>query len=460
MSTLSLAFSTVNVQDVVMGSMVFLMQTGFTALEIGATRPHHAKNIATKNLICVCLATLVWWLFGFAFAFGVPLSNEFIGRYNFALASGGSTAFTSNNPLRPNSPWFAWFFQWAFALVANTVAISAVAERCTFLGYFVFTALFTFFIYPVVVAAVFSSGGWLRFIGESQLVPFYDFAGAAVVHLTGGFAGLMGVLILGPRIGRFSENGRANPILGQNSLLYMLGTAILWFGWYGYTAGQVGFLSSATQAGGTPGGLAAAFVGSAIGRVAVTTTIAAASCGLTTMMFSYLLTQTIDVHSLCKGIIGGLVAISATANGVWPWGAFCIGILTGLILTGSMQMLLVTRVDDPLDIFSVHGMCGIWGVLMGAFFPDPTLGGGVGLFFNRGQGGKQLGAQIIGLIFICAWSGILSFLLFFGLDKTLGLRLAPEDELGTADEDEAASKPARNTGSDEEGETAAEEEQV
>jgi Amt family ammonium transporter len=441
--------------------LVFFMQAGFAALEAGSVRAKNTKNILLKNVIDACAGALMWWALGFPFAFGNRFdgSNGWIGANNFFLAQYDQQATTPGNtyPIAMRnysytdetlSGFAFWLFQWAFAATAATIVSGAVAERCRFVAYLIYTAVITMWIYPVVVHWVWSSEGWLSaffvqpntFDDTGNLIRgtctgvcnrlrngVIDFAGSGVVHMTGGTAALFAAWILGPRIGRFDSTGAVQNIPAHSLPLATLGVFILWFGWYGFNCGStLGIIGGLQET---------------AAKVAVVTTLAAGAGGVTSLALSRAIEGHIDLAPSLNGILGGLVASCAGCATVEPFAGMVIGIVAGIIYVGSSKMLKAMRIDDPLDASPVHFFCGIWGLWacgllstytnVSAVYGDTTVqlttGGGYwGGFY--GGGGTLLGVNIISTLAIAAWVGINSCIMF-GLLKVTGLfRVSEEDE--------------------------------
>ena len=323
-----------------------------------------------------------------------------------------------------SSNYFAfWMFQWAFAATAATIVSGAVAERCKFVAYLVYTTCLTAFIYPVVVHWAWSSEGWLSaWTGDDapylKANGLIDFAGSGVVHMTGGAAALVGAVFLGPRTGRFTPTGAVVDMPGHSTVLAALGTFILWFGWYGFNPVST---------------LAFEYMGDAA-RVAVTTTLSAAAGGCTTLAIHVALKNPPDVFPALNGILAGLVSITAPCPVVEPWAAAFIGFVGGFVYYGSSSLLKKLQIDDPLDASPVHFFCGIWGVLSVGLFAEKEYVGSVyaqdpdayGAFM--GGGGKQLGNQIIGVLAITGWVCSTCALVFGTLKALKMLRVSAEDE--------------------------------
>lgn len=420
------------------GALVMFMHAGFAMLETGSCRAKNASNVLMKNLINVCVGTLGWWIFGYAFAYGTGIAddddddgNGFIGHSGF-FSSG---FFKSNNegqinplPDGANAP-LSWFFQWAFCTAAATIVSGGVAERVKSPTFGVFAFCMTSFIYPPVVAWTWGYG-WLSTLFD---VGYMDFAGSGIVHLTGGVAALMGTIVLRPRKGRFEPLTR-DEFVPHNLPLVVLGTFSLWFGWYGFNPGSTLGMDD------TVGYLAA--------HVAMNTTLSAAMGGITVFIVKYFLNgRYYDVGGLCNGILGGLVSITAGCSNMDAGFAVLTGFIGAFVYAGSSQLLVMMKIDDPVDASPVHGACGIWGVLAAALF---DWGKSVnhfngwnnfGCVVDEDNGGcmdgawaKALGANVILVVMVILWSGGLSGIAFFVLNALKVLRITEETELTGLDE--------------------------
>ena len=275
------------------GALVMFMQVGFAALETGAVRAKNAQHVLMKNLTDVCIGTMSWWSVGWMMAYGADSpdpSTNFAGNKQYfhndfyEIDSNGKHTPTGNNAL-------SWFFQWAFSMATATIVSGGVAERINFPCYVTYCACMTAFIYPVVVYWTWSGNGWL-YGGEDAItdVGYYDFAGSGIVHATGGVGALVSATILGPRKGRWTEP--EEDFAPHNIPLCVLGTFFLWFGWYGFNCGSTLGLSSTAQ-----GQLAA--------HVAMNTTIAAATGGITVLVLRFIILRKYDVGGMCNGVLGG-----------------------------------------------------------------------------------------------------------------------------------------------------------
>jgi len=376
---------------IVAAILVMFMQPGFALVEAGFTRAKNAGNIIMKNFMDFAVGSLMYWAVGFGLAYGGVSLGGFLAYGDFFMS----------NPERS----LEWFFQVVFAATAATIVSGAMAERTKFSAYLLYTPFITGFIYPIVTHWVWSGQGWLGNLG------YLDFAGSGVVHLVGGAAALAGVIVIGPRLGKYDENGKPLPIPGHSLTLGALGVFILWFGWYGFNAGST---------------LAA--VGADVATVAVTTTLAAAAGGLAAMIagWTYPVYGKPDVGLTLNGALAGLVGITAGTADVGNLGAVLIGLVAGVIVVISIVGLERIGIDDPVGAISVHGVVGVWGVLAVGLFAQNG-----GLFY--GGGFSQLGAQALGALTIAAWAFGTSSIVFRLLDRWWGIRVTPAEELAGLD---------------------------
>jgi len=420
------------------GALVFFMQAGFGMLEAGSVRTKNTRNILLKNLLDACVGALIWWAWGFATAYETGTGgNTFIGSTKDAKGF-FAEGWAGKNEHATGYTFAAWFFQYVFAAAAATIVSGAVAERAQLLAYLIYTTVITGLIYPVVVHWVWDGNGWASCFNsntDSAKGPLLggqvDFAGSGVVHMTGGVSALVAAAVIGPRSGRFEGGGRVGkpvPIKGHSSVLQVLGTFILWLGWYGFNPGST--------LGITPAGYA-----QAAARVVVTTTLSAAAGGITVCLLEKMLgSKTWDVGAVCNGILGGLVSITAGCSVTYPWAAAIIGVLGGFVYFGSSKMVLkIMKVDDPLDAFAVHGACGFWGCIATALFSAPAFAyygelagtdcnsdcAGVGLFYGCGC---LMGVTLAALFAEIVWVGGMTFLMFFILKMAGILRVSQEVE--------------------------------
>lgn len=374
--------------------MVFFMQAGFAMVETGFTRAKNAVNILMKNLMDFSVGTVAFFLVGFGLMFGK--SNGLFGTTLFAM-----------NGVEDGAAWEWTFllFQTVFAATAATIVSGAMAERTKFVSYLVYSAAISIFIYPIFGSwawgGLLAGGGWL----ENLETPFLDFAGSTVVHSVGGWLALAGAIVLGPRIGKYTPDGRPKAIMGHNIPLAALGVFILWFAWFGFNAG------STTAAGGE------------IGFIAVTTNISAAVAAITALGTAWIMFKKAEASMALNGALAGLVAITAGCDGVSPLGALAIGAIAGVLVVLAVVFIdRVLHIDDPVGAVSVHGVCGLWGTIAVGLFNTST-----GCLY--GKGFAQLGTQLIGAGVAFAWAFGIGLVLFFIIKKTIGLRVSKEEEL-------------------------------
>ena len=376
--------------------LVIFMNAGFGMLETGFCRQKNAVNILSKNLIVFALATLAYWAFGFSLMYGTG-STGIIGSGGWFLSSTDPATY-GLDPFPAGLPIAVSFlFQVAFAATAATIVSGAVAERVHFVAFLLFSIFLTAFSYPITGHWVWA-GGWLAEAG------FSDFAGSTVVHSVGGWAALVGAVFLGPRIGKYREDGQPAALPGHNMSLAMLGCLILWIGWFGFNPGSE---------------LAAS---EAVPYIAVTTNLAAAAGGVAATVTSWISSGKPDLSMIINGILAGLVGITAGCAGVSYLGAVIIGLVAGVLVVFSVFFFDNIKVDDPVGATSVHLVCGIWGTLAVGLFDQST-----GLFYGGGVG--QLGSQILGIVAIGAFTVIASAIFWGILKATVGIRVSEEDEL-------------------------------
>ncbi len=384
--------------------LVFFMQPGFAMVEAGLTRAKNACNILAKNLLDFCIASIIFFLVGYGFMFGD--GNSFIGLTGFAL-----------NGLAPTHlpVWAIWMFQAVFCGTAATIISGAMAERTKFTSYLLATLLMTGIVYPIIGHWTWG-GGWLSKMG------FFDFAGSTIVHGTGGWAALMGTLFLGPRIGRFSPEGKSKVLAGHSIPLAMLGVFILWFGWFGFNPG------SQLAASGTDNA-------NAIALITINTNLAAAAGALAAMATVWAMFGKPDVSMTMNGALAGLVAITAPCAVVSPSASIVIGALGGGLVVMGVTLLDKLHIDDPVGAIPVHAFNGMWGTIAVGIWGQKALGlANDGLL--HGGGFTQLGIQILGTV-SCALFSMICMAIVFGLIKAIfGLRVSREEEIRGLDIEE------------------------
>ena len=383
--------------------LVFLMQAGFAMVEAGFTRQKNSANIVMKNLMDFGISSLAYWAIGFALMFGV--GNALFGTSGWFLG-GGEGTFDSLSWATP--PLTAkWLFQVVFAGTTATIVSGAMAERTKFPAYLIYSALISGIIYPV-------SGHWIWGGGWLASREFLDFAGSTVVHSVGGWAALMGALILGPRLGKYGKDGRPRAMPGHSMPLAILGVFLLWFGWFGFNPGST---MAATAS---------------IADIAVTTNLAAAAGAITAMFVIWIKGKKPDVGMTANGALAGLVGITAGCAFVENWAAVVIGAAAGLVVVFSVLFFDRIKIDDPVGAISVHGTCGVLGTLAVGLFASPRLVdaagiGREGLFYGGGL--AQLGVQALGVVAVAAWALGASALVFAAIKATVGLRVTAEEEI-------------------------------
>jgi Amt family ammonium transporter len=396
----------------VAGALVFFMHAGFSLVEAGLTRTKNTANILMKNAMTITIGILIYWAVGWAVMYGSSFAGLF-GTDQFFLKGAD------------NALWNSWFFQMVFAATGATIVSGAMAERTKFKAYLLFTVVMVAIIYPVYGHWVWS-GADLALLsgGDSFLVKwlgaaFHDFAGSGVVHSIGGYAALAGVIVLGPRLGKFKD-GKAQAIPGHNLTMAFLGTFILMLGWVGFNGGS-------TLDGNDP----------YINLVVVNTFLAAAAGAVTAMLITWKKTGKPDPSLTANGILAGLVSITAPAGSVENWAAIVIGIIGGIIMiAGVFFNENRLKVDDPVGAIPVHGYCGSWGLLSVGIF-SVGIGNGIladaayaagapGLIYG---GFSQLLIQIAGILIAFVWAFGVSYIAFKILDALVGLRVSEKEEV-------------------------------
>jgi len=371
--------------------LVFIMHAGFSLVESGFTRAKNAANIIMKNLMTLCLGFVVYFAVGFAIMYGSQVAGLF-GTDGFFL-----TGFSEYEPLGGIIA-IDFLFQGMFAATAATIVSGAMAERMKLSAYLVTVAVMTSLIYPVVGAWKWG-GGWLDQLG------FLDFAGSTLVHMVGGVAALVGVAMLGPRLGKYAPDGTPRVIPGHSMPLGILGVLLLFFGWFGFNGGSV-----------------LALDGPAIAAVLLTTALAGAAGGVGAAFYTRLRYGKFDVGMTGNGILAGLVGITAGADVVSDFGALAVGLIAGVLVAVAVPFLDRRKLDDPVGAIAVHGVCGVLGTLWVGLAHTSD-----GLFY--GGGARLLGVQAVGVLAAAAYVALASFILFSILKATIGLRVSEEEEI-------------------------------
>lgn len=392
-------------------TLVIFMQAGFGLVEAGFVRSKNVVNILMKNTLDVSFGSLAYWAVGWGLAYGVSdSSTDFFGWGNFFLSD--------------FEDYPSFFFQFAFAATAATIVSGAVAERTKFGAYIVYSIVITAVIYPIASHWVWDGGGWLSAFREDPIsgIGMIDFAGSTVVHSVGGWAALMGAIVVGARSGKYGPNGEVYAIPGHNVAIGFLGVIILWVGWYGFNPGSTLGLT---------GGLAADAA-----RVAVTTTLAAGAGGTAATLVSWMRTGKPDLSLALNGILGGLVGITAGTATVEPWAAVVIGLVAGVIIVFGVALLDALRIDDPVGAVPVHLMNGVWGTLAVGLFSSEELVStvygvdGLGGILTGG-GADILMVNALGVVAVGAWTVVTTGILFLVIKMTIGMRVsAAEEETG------------------------------
>ena len=392
--------TTNNVWMMICTALVFFMHLGFAFLEIGLTRQKNTINILFKNIFIITVGLLLYAFMGF----NLMYPGEFNGYVGFA-------GFGLSSPLTPEGAldlaynegytyWTDFLFQGMFAATAATIVSGAVAERMKIGPFMIFTILYVGIIYPI-------AGSWKWGGGFLDGLGFYDFAGSTLVHSVGGWAALVAVWLLGPRIGKFSEEGKTLAIMGHNIPLATAGVLILWLGWFGFNGGSV--LSADPEL---------------TSLVLVTTCLAAAAGGVVAAIVSNIMFKNLDLTMFLNGILGGLVGITAGADVMTPTSAIIIGAIAGALIVFAVGFIDKLKLDDPVGAIAVHLICGIWGTLA------------VGIFSTNPE--HTIGAQAIGVLSYAVFCVLSSFVIIYVLKAVMGIRVSEKEELQGLDRHEHA----------------------
>lgn len=375
--------------------LVLFMQAGFSMVEVGLNSAKNTVNILAKNVMDLSVGVILFLFVGFALMYpGEWLVEGYLGE---------PASFVSrDNPDTPGdySSSADFLFQVAFAATAATIVSGAVAGRMKFGAYLVYSALLTGLIYPI-------SGSWKWGGGFLDAMGFQDFAGSVVVHAVGGFAGLAGAIVLGPRLGRFTSDGKSVPLPGHNIAFAALGVFILWIGWYGFNPGSQLTYAGASNAEATT-------------YIALTTTLAASAGAVAALLTAWALFSKPDLTMALNGVLGGLVAITANCDRVAQWESLVIGAAGGALVVLGILMLDKLKIDDPVGAWPVHGLCGVWGGIATGIFGDlpdgiETVGGFIFV-------------QSIATLVICAWAFFTMLGVFLALKAVGFLRVSAEEE--------------------------------
>lgn len=407
------------------GALVFIMHAGFAMLCAGAIRRKNAMNILLQTMLDACCSAIAFYLVGFGFAYGEgDKPNAFIGNALFGLDR-YSSSFTGVADGR----WTDFFYQWAFAATAATIPAGCVAERLNFNAYLGYSSFISAWVYPVVTHWVWCRQGWLTynlpgptgrtsFLFDSGMI---DFAGSAVVHMVGGLAGMMGCILVGPRLGRFNVNGVPTDMPGHSTVLVVLGTMLLWFGWYGFNPGSsliIDNVSSATVA----------------SRAAVMTTLSGSAGGIASLVITKIRHRYWDLLSVCNGTLVGFVAVTAGAHVLEPWAAIACGIIGACVFELVAYLFLYKlKIDDPLSAAPMHAFGGATGVLFVGFLAKKEYiqeaygrSDNYGLFY--GGGGRLLACQLVGVAVIAGWTCVNMGIFFYIFKMFNSLRIPYHEE--------------------------------
>ena len=386
-----------NLTTMIAAFLVFFMQAGFAFLGAGLIRSKNTTNYMTKSFMDFAIASLSFWAFGFAIMMGTSAAGV-LGTSNFFLADGADDW----------QVYVDWIFQMVFAGTAATIVAGAVAERTKTQAYLAYSFMIGAIIYPLYGHWVWGDGGWLGALDKIDLPGAADYAGSGVVHAVGGFIALAGAAVVGPRIGKYNADGTSNVISGHNTTYVIIGTFILFFGWFGFNIGG----------------------SDSIGLNAVNTLLAGATGSVVALYIQMMRTGKADTLMACNGALAGLVGITAGAAYVEPWSAVVIGAVAAPIMMGSVVFLdRVLKIDDPISAVSVHGTAGLWGLLAVGIFASGN-NGVEGLV--KGEG-LQIVSQLISMGVVLAWGLVTGFAMFLILKTTMGVRATPEEELAGMD---------------------------
>ena len=382
-----------------MGVLVMFMACGFSMLEAGMVRAKNTSEILTKNVALYSIACIMYLLIGYNIMYIdagniLPSIGWLIGEENTAAQI---VAGTAGGVATDHSERSDYFFQVVFVATAMSIVSGAVAERMKLWSFLIFAVVMTGVIYPVQGMWTWG-GGWLSTVGYS------DFAGSGIVHLCGAAAALAGVILLGPRKGKYGANGQVNAIPGCNMPLATLGMFILWFGWFGFNGGSELKISNVDEA-------------NAVAQVFVNTNIAACGGLVAALILARAWFGKADLTMALNGALAGLVAITADPLSASAFWSMIIGAVGGLIVVASIVLMDKVKIDDPVGAISVHGVCGIWGV--------------IAVVFNNAD--ATIGGQLIGILGIFAWVFIASLIIWLILKATMGIRVSEEDEMSGVD---------------------------
>jgi Amt family ammonium transporter len=395
------------------GMLVFFMNLGFAMVESGLARSKNCVNILAKNFIVFGCSSLAFYILGWGLMFGD--GNGWIGTQGLFFVTGADNSPATGDAYQGVYSSIAWagvpiwakfFFQLVFAGTAATIVSGAVAERIKFLSFIAFSFVIVGIIYPITGHWIWG-GGWLQKAG------MWDFAGSTVVHSVGGWAALAGVIMLGPRIGKYTKDGKVNPLPGHSMTSATLGVLVLWFGWFGFN----------------PGSTMAAAAGD-ISRIAVTTNTAAAAAAVSSTFAAWFLLGKPDLSMILNGCLAGLVAITAPCAFVSVGSSAIIGLIAGVLVVFAVLFFDKVKLDDPVGALSVHLVCGVFGTIcVGLFAQDSIMPNttGDGLLFGGGM--KLLLAQLMGVGAAAVYTLTISLVFWAAIKAVMGLRVTAEEEI-------------------------------
>ena len=390
---------------VLAGVLVFFMNLGFAAVESGFARSKNTVNILSKNFIVFAVSSLGFMLLGWGLMFGGD--NPIVGTQNLFILGKSNLDFYKDT-LTSNVPfWGKFFFQLVFCGTAATIVSGAVAERVKYISFILFSFVLTLVIYPIVGHWIWG-GGWLAQLG------FLDFAGDTVVHSVGGWAALAGAIILGPRYGKYDKNGKPKAIPGHNLSLAVIGLFILWLGWFGFNPGSTMSFQNPDD----------------VVHIVVTTNTAAIAAVLTATATSWIFIGKPDLGMTINGCLAGLVGITGSCAFVSVGSSLIIGAIAGVLVVFSVLLFDKVKVDDPVGATSVHLVCGVFGTIAVGLFAQEgvtSLSTVNGLFF--GGGFSLLGAELAGIIAVGIFTFVSSYIVWYLLKKTVGIRVSLQEEI-------------------------------
>ena len=404
MPELNAAFLANNLWLLVATILVIFMNAGFAMVEAGMCRQKNAVNILAKNLFVFALAVTAYWFVGYSLMYGNAIAAGWLYFNGLFFDPAVTPELISEAGLVPSVDFL---FQAAFAGTAATIVSGLVAERVKFGEFVVFSLILTAFIYPIAGSWEWN-GGWLNSVGDKE---FIDFAGSSIVHSVGAWAGLIGAMLLGPRIGKFID-GKPQAIPGHNMAIATLGALILWIGWYGFNPGSQLAMDQWVP------------------YVAVTTTLAAAGGAIGATVISTLTSGKPDLTMIINGILAGLVSITAGCGNLTFVGSWVAGLIGGIIVVFAVSALDSAGIDDPVGAFSVHGVCGVWGTLVVGLWGFDIQGDGSPLGLLVGGGISQLGIQALGCAAYAIWTIVTCWIAWSVIGGLFGgIRVTEKEEV-------------------------------